>query len=100
MSRSCVAKSTDKLFDADKCISDLEEHIASILYIVGLDPSLPENLVIDNIIVALRETFSLKTSVVQYNPAHLFTHQTYNLLLNKLQVSFFNLQIAQYGKTL
>ena len=59
MSRSCVANSTDKLFDADKCISDLEEHIASILYIVGLDPSLPENLVIDNIIVALRETFSL-----------------------------------------
>ena len=100
MSRSCVANSTDKLFDVDKCISDLEEHIASILYIVGLDPSLPENLVIDNIIVALRETFSLKTSVIKYNPAHLFTAQTYGLLLNKLQVSFFNLQIAQYGKTL
>ena len=98
MPRSCVAGSVEKLFDADKCISDLEQHIATILYVVGLEPGLPENLVIDNIITALRETFSLKDSSAKFNPTHLFVKETYSLLLNKLQVSVFNLQIAQYGK--
>lgn len=100
MPRSCVAGSVEKLFDADKCIADLEQHIAMILYVVGLEPSLPENLVIDNIVAALRETFSLTALDVRLNPSHLFIRQNYSSLLMKLQVSFFDLQVAKYGKTL
>lgn len=100
MPRSCIANSTEKLFHADECISDLEQYLVSILYVVGLEPTSVENSEIDNIIAALRETFSAKNSKPTTNPTHLFISQTYHVLLHKLQVSFFNLKLAKYGKTL
>jgi len=100
MPRSCIAGSTEKLFDADECISDLEQHVASILYIIGLEPISIENLEIDEVIAELRKTFSLQNSGAGRNQAHSFIAQNYAVLLHKLQSLFFNFQLSKYGKSI
>jgi hypothetical protein len=100
MPRSCATGSTDKLFDADEYILNLEQHIAEILFVVGLQPANAESYEINEIINGLRETFSLKESQIGKNQAHQFIQGNYAFLVQKLRNAWFNLQIAKYGKTL
>jgi len=100
MPRSCISNSEEKLFDADKCCSDLEQNILSVAYVVGIADSLESGAEIDDFILALRETFSTKDSSTYRNQAHDFITQNYAVLLQKVQVSFFNLKLAKYGATL
>ena len=100
MPRSCAANSAEKLFSADEHIVDLWQDIAEILFVTGLDPANFENYEIDQIITALRETFSTKDSGFGRDPAYPFIYRNYSFFIPKLRNAFFYLQVSKYGKEL
>lgn len=100
MPRSCSANSAEKLFDADEHIVNLQQNIAEILFITGLDPSNIENYEIQEIITALRETFITKDAEVGNDPTRPFTSCNYASCVHKLRNVFLYLQISKYGKQL
>ena len=100
MPRTCAANSLETLFDADQHIVDLWQDIAQILFVAGLDPVNFENYELEEIITALRETFSTQNSASGRDPAHQFVRGKYNSLVHKLRNDFLYLQISKYGKQL
>jgi hypothetical protein len=100
MPRSCAANSSEKLFDADEHISNLQKDIAEILFVAGLDPNNFENYEIDEIITAIMETFSIKSATFGRDPAYPFVYGKYKTLMHKLRNDFLHLQISKYGKQL
>ena len=100
MPRTCVANSSETLFDADEHIVNLWQDIAQILFVVGLDPVNFENYEIGEIITALKETFSIINSEIGRDPAYPFVYGQYRSLLHKLRNDFLYLQISKYGKQL
>jgi signal recognition particle GTPase len=99
MPRSCSGASTERLFNAEKSVSDSEEILAKIMYVVGLNPSDMNNLTVDEIIEALRSTFCLEESSVGRNPAHPLISKNYMTILHQLRKVWLDLQIAKYGAT-
>jgi hypothetical protein len=100
MPRSCEANSPETLFDADEHIANLQEDIAQILFVVGLDPANFENYELEEIITALRETFSIRNASIGRDPVYPFVYGQYRSLLHKLRNDFLYLQISKYGKQL
>jgi hypothetical protein len=100
MPRSCSANSAEKLFDADEHIVDLQQNIAKILFVTGLDPTNFENYEMTEIIASLRETFSTKNSVIGKDQSFPFTSCNYSFFVHKLRNAFLYLQISKYGKQL
>lgn len=100
MPRSCEANSSETLFDANEHMANLWQDIAQILFVVGLDPSEFESYELDEIITALRETFSIHNAAIGSDPVYPFVYGKYRSLLHKLRNDFLYLQISKHGKQL
>jgi hypothetical protein len=89
------------LYDADKDLERIQEKLATICYIVGLDGSMLEEMTVDEIMESLRKSFYYMSSKeeLHQNAAASWVHQcNYHLTMN-LRKYWWHRQLANGAKT-